>query len=45
MQDAVRRMAYAQLDRDLSDTQVDLIVAFLDSLTGVYRGHTLTAPP
>jgi hypothetical protein len=38
-------MGYAQLDRQLSDEQVDLIVEFLDSLTGVYHGRTLTAPP
>jgi cytochrome c peroxidase len=43
--DAVRRMGYAQLDRKLSDDQIDLIVAFLQSLTGVYRGRTLSAPP
>jgi cytochrome c peroxidase len=43
--DAVRRMGYAQLDRKLSDDQVDQIVAFLQSLTGVYHGKTLTPPP
>jgi cytochrome c peroxidase len=45
LQDAVRRMGYAQLNRKLSDQQIDLIVAFLDSLTGVYQGRTLTEPP
>jgi cytochrome c peroxidase len=43
--DAVRRMGYAQLDRKLSDEQINLIVAFLQSLTGVYRGRTLSPPP
>lgn len=43
--DAVRKMGYAQLDRKLSDDQIDLIVAFLQSLTGVYRGKALSAPP
>jgi cytochrome c peroxidase len=31
-------MAAAQLDRTLSDQQVDSIVAFLQTLTGTYRG-------
>jgi cytochrome c peroxidase len=35
---AVRKMAAAQLDRTLSDQQVDSIVAFLQTLTGTYRG-------
>ena len=43
--DAVRRMGYAQLDRKLSDDQINLIVAFLQSLTGVYLGKTLSPPP
>jgi cytochrome c peroxidase len=37
--DAVRKMAGAQLDRTLSDQQVDSIVAFLRTLTGSYRGR------
>jgi cytochrome c peroxidase len=41
---AVRKMGYVQLNRKLSDEQVKAIVAFLDTLTGVYRGKTLTAP-
>jgi cytochrome c peroxidase len=36
--DAIRRMAAAQLDRTLSDQQVDSLVAFLQSLTGTYHG-------
>jgi len=38
LSDAVRKMAAAQLDRTLSDSQVGLIVAFLNTLTGTYRG-------
>ncbi len=38
---AVRRMAEAQLDRTLSDEQVDEVVAFLNTLTGKYRGQLL----
>jgi cytochrome c peroxidase len=40
--DAIRRMAAAQLDRTLSDQQVDALVAFLQSLTGNYRGAPVT---
>jgi cytochrome c peroxidase len=42
---AVRKMGYAQLNRTLSDEQIHAIVAFLDSLTGVYQGRTLATPP
>lgn len=38
---AVHRMAASQLDRTLSDQQVDSIVAFLQTLTGNYRGVTV----
>lgn len=38
LDEAVRRMAAAQLDRTLSDQQVDSIVGFLQTLTGTYRG-------
>jgi cytochrome c peroxidase len=41
---AVRNMARAQLDRTLSDEQVTEIIAFLRSLTGTYQGHPVTAP-
>jgi cytochrome c peroxidase len=37
LKEAVRKMAVAQLDRTLSDQQVDAIVAFLNTLTGTYR--------
>ncbi len=36
---AVRRMGRAQLDRTLSDQQVEAIVAFLRTLTGTYKGN------
>ncbi|MDG2051157.1 MAG: cytochrome-c peroxidase [Myxococcota bacterium] len=39
--DAVRIMAKYNLGRTLSDEQVDLIVAFLGSLTGEYQGQML----
>ncbi|MGZ3324094.1 MAG: cytochrome-c peroxidase [Xanthobacteraceae bacterium] len=38
LNEAVRRMAAAQLDRTLLDQQIDSIVAFLQTLTGTYRG-------
>jgi cytochrome c peroxidase len=42
---AVIEMGYAQLDRRLSDDQVQAVAAFLTSLTGRYQGRLLTAPP
>ncbi|MBV8613052.1 MAG: c-type cytochrome [Acetobacteraceae bacterium] len=39
---AVKAMGYAQLDRVLSAQQVAAIVAFLDTLTGTYRGAPVT---
>jgi cytochrome c peroxidase len=42
--EAVRQMAYAQLDLVLTDRQTADIVAFLKTLTGTYRGRWLTAP-
>jgi cytochrome c peroxidase len=38
LEDAVRRMAAAQLDRSLTDQQIASIVSFLQTLTGNYRG-------
>ncbi|WP_426419702.1 cytochrome-c peroxidase [Bradyrhizobium genosp. A] len=38
LQDAVKRMAAAQLDRTLTDQQMASLVAFLQTLTGNYRG-------
>jgi cytochrome c peroxidase len=40
--DAVGKMARAQLDRSLSDQQVTAIVAFLNTLTGTFRGVPVT---
>jgi len=42
LEDAVRRMAAAQLDRTLTDEQVASLVAFLQTLTGNYRGSPVT---
>ncbi len=39
---AVKAMGYAQLDRVLTDDQTQAIVAFLNTLTGTYRGKPLT---
>jgi cytochrome c peroxidase len=43
LEDAVRRMAAAQLDRTLSKPQIEAIVAFLHTLTGNYRGNPVKA--
>ena len=46
--EAVRMMGRAQLDRELTDQQIAAIVAFLNTLTGVYRGQAVrpaTATP
>ena len=45
LDEAVRKMAEAQLDQTLSDHQIKVIVAFLNTLTGTYRGAPLTAAP
>ena len=37
--EAVRMMGLAQLDRVLTESQITAIVAFLNTLTGTYRGH------
>ena len=42
--DAVREMALAQLDRELTEEQTAAIVAFLQTLTGSYRGLPIVAP-
>jgi cytochrome c peroxidase len=44
LDDAVRKMAAAQLNSMLTDQQVDDIVAYLQSLTGTYRGRPLGEP-
>jgi cytochrome c peroxidase len=38
LEDAVRKMAAAQLDRNLTNEQIAFLVAFLKTLTGNYRG-------
>jgi cytochrome c peroxidase len=45
LHEAVRKMANAQLDRTLSDQQIEAIVAFLQTLTGTYRGAPVIAAP
>jgi cytochrome c peroxidase len=45
LQDAVKRMAAAQLDRTVTDQQVTLLVAFLQTLTGNYRGSPVVGVP
>jgi cytochrome c peroxidase len=44
LDDAVRKMANAQLDLTLTDQQADEIVAFLRTLTGAYRGRPVGEP-
>jgi cytochrome c peroxidase len=41
LEEAVESMARSQLGRSLSGQEIDLIVAFLRSLTGEYRGRPL----
>jgi cytochrome c peroxidase len=41
LSEAVKAMGIAQLDRMLTDQQIAAIVAFLDTLTGTYRGQTV----
>jgi cytochrome c peroxidase len=45
LDEAVRKMAEAQLDQTLSNQQIEAIVAFLNTLTGTYRGAPVTAAP
>ncbi len=45
LEDAVRKMADAQLDETLSADDVASIVAFLTTLTGKYQDVAVTAPP
>lgn len=41
LSEAVKSMGIAQLDRVLTDQQISAIVAFLNTLTGSYRGEVL----
>jgi cytochrome c peroxidase len=45
IEEAVRSMGLAQLDRVLTDEQIEAIVAFLNTLTGNYLGHPVTRAP
>jgi cytochrome c peroxidase len=45
LDNAVRKMAAAQLDQTLSDQQVHQIIAFLKTLTGKYNGIPLIEQP
>jgi cytochrome c peroxidase len=45
LHEAVREMAFAQLDDRLTDQEMDAIVAFLQTLTGSYRGVPVSAAP
>jgi len=45
LEDAVRKMAVAQLNATLTDQQARALVAFLNSLTGTYRGAPVGGPP
>ena len=48
LSEAVKTMGIAQLDRELTDQQIAAIVAFLNTLTGTYRGQAVgpaTATP
>jgi cytochrome c peroxidase len=44
LDDAVRKMATAQLNLTLTDQQVDEIVAYLRTLTGTYHGRLVGEP-
>jgi len=44
LDDAVRKMGFAQLNQTLSEGEVQDVVAFLQSLTGNYRDAPVTAP-
>jgi cytochrome c peroxidase len=45
LEDAVRKMAVAQLNATLTDQQLKALVAFLNSLTGTYRGAPVGGSP
>lgn len=45
LEDAVRKMAVAQLNATLTDQQAKALVAFLNSLTGTYRGSPIGGSP
>ena len=45
LEDAVRKMAFAQLNAKLTDPQIKALVAYLHSLTGQYRGVAVGGKP
>jgi len=45
LDDAVRKMGFAQLNATLTDQQVQALVAYLRSLTGQYRGAPVGGAP
>jgi cytochrome c peroxidase len=45
LEEAVRRMAFAQLNRTMPDHDIAAIAAFLQTLTGNYHGHPVGEPP
>ena len=45
LEDAVRKMARAQLNAKLTDPQVGALVAYLNTLTGEYRGTSVRGAP
>lgn len=45
LEDAIRKMAAAQLDQTLTNEQIGTIEAFLETLTGAYRGAPVRAEP
>jgi len=45
LEEAVRKMGLAQLNSTLTDGEVKSIVAYLQTLTGNYRGAPVGAPP
>jgi cytochrome c peroxidase len=45
LRDAVRTMSAAQLGVTVTDQQMDLLVAFLNTLTGRFRGRPVVAEP
>jgi cytochrome c peroxidase len=45
LEDAVRKMAVAQLNATLTDQQAKALVAFINSLTGTYRGSPIGGSP
>ena len=44
LEEAVRDMAYYQVDKRLNEQEINDIVAFLRTLTGEYQGKKLTTP-